>query len=62
MTIFTLFNYLLIFILSFSLIIKLQSNSHGVSFYSFLFKNKLRIIKWLILPTILYIFLIFASI
>jgi hypothetical protein len=62
MTIFTLFNYLLIFTLGFSLIIKLQSNSHGVSFYNFLSKNKLKIIKWLILPIILYLFLIFASI
>jgi hypothetical protein len=62
MTAFTLFNYFLIFSLGFSLIIKLQSTSQKISFYAFIINNKLRIIKWLIMPTILYIFLIIASI
>jgi len=62
MTAFTLFNYLLIFSLGFSLIIKLQSTSQKISFYTFIINNKLRIIKWLIMPAILYVFLIIASI
>jgi|ETN07SMinimDraft_1059922.scaffolds.fasta_scaffold00452_18 hypothetical protein len=62
MTAFTLFNYFLIFSLGFSLIIKLQSTSAKISFYTFIITNKLKIIKWLIMPAILYIFLIIASV
>jgi len=62
MTAFTLFNYLLIFSLGFSLFIKLQSTSEKISFYTFIINNKLKIIKWLIMPAILYIFLIIASV